>query len=208
MDENTNLELNVQKEMPEEVQAQQDTQKSKREIMEWFSTLVTSILVVVLLFTFCFRMVGISGTSMENTFHNGDRIIIRSAFYTPKAGDVVVISRDYIKEEDGTSPEPIIKRIIATEGQEVRLDFDNNKVFVDGVALEEPYIKGVLTEGRIPIQNPHVVEEGCVFVLGDHRTVSKDSRTAEVGDVDARYILGKAMVQIFPLNDIKGLWNE
>ncbi len=181
---------------------------SKKETVEWLSTLVTSILVVVLLFTFFFRMVGISGSSMENTLQNNDRIIIRSAFYEPKAGDIVVISRDYIKEEDGTSPEPIIKRIIATEGQEVFLDFENNQVFVDGVVLSEPYVKGILNEGRIPIQNPHVVKEGCVFVLGDHRTVSKDSRTAEVGDVDARYILGKAMVQIFPLNEMKGLWNE
>ena len=181
---------------------------SKKETVDWLSTLVTSILVVVLLFTFFFRMVGISGSSMENTLQNKDRIIIRSAFYEPQAGDIVVISRDYIKEDDGTSPEPIIKRIIATEGQEVFLDFENNLVYVDGVALQEPYIKGVLNEGRIPIQNPHVVKEGCVFVLGDHRTVSKDSRTAEVGDVDSRYILGKAMVRIFPLNEMKGLWNE
>ncbi len=181
---------------------------SKKETVEWLSTLVTSILVVVLLFTFFFRMVGISGSSMENTLLNNDRIIIRSAFYEPQAGDIVVISRDYIKEDDGTSPEPIIKRIIATEGQEVFLDFDNNLVYVDGKPLEEPYVKGVLNEGRVPIQNPHVVKEGCVFVLGDHRTVSKDSRTAEVGDVDARYILGKAMVRIFPLTEMKGLWNE
>ncbi|MBR3844573.1 MAG: signal peptidase I [Clostridia bacterium] len=183
-------------------------QKSRKETVEWLSTLVVSILVVVLLFTFCFRMVGISGSSMEDTLQSQDRVIIRSAFYTPKAGDIVVLSRDYITEEDGTSPEPIIKRIIATEGQEVYLDFANNKVVVDGVALEEPYVKGVLNEGRVPIQNPHVVKEGCVFVLGDHRTVSKDSRTAEVGDVDTRYILGEAMVRIFPFTDMKGLWNE
>ncbi len=199
-----------QQELEEVVEetAKSPKKDSKKETVEWLSTLVTSILVVVLLFTFCFRMVGISGSSMEETLQNQDRIIIRSAFYTPEVGDIVVISRDYIKEEDGSSPEPIIKRIIATEGQEVYLDFDNNKVFVDGVALDEPYIKGVLTPGRIPIQNPHVVKEGCVFVLGDHRTVSKDSRTADVGDVDSRYILGKAMVRIFPLTDVKGLSNE
>lgn len=191
-----------------ETQTTEKLNKSRKETVEWLSTLVVSILVVVLLFTFCFRMVGISGSSMENTLQSQDRVIIRSAFYTPEAGDIVVLSRDYITEEDGTSPEPIIKRIIATEGQEVYLDFENNKVFVDGVALEEPYVKGVLTEGRLPIQNPHVVKEGCVFVLGDHRTVSKDSRTAEVGDVDSRYILGKAMVRIFPFTDMKGLWNE
>ncbi len=191
-----------------ETQTTEQINKSRKETVEWLSTLVVSILVVVLLFTFCFRMVGISGSSMEDTLQSQDRVIIRSAFYTPQVGDIVVLSRDYITEEDGTSPEPIIKRIIATEGQEVYLDFENNKVFVDGVALEEPYVKGVLNEGRVPIQNPHMVKEGCVFVLGDHRTVSKDSRTAEVGDVDSRYILGKAMVRIFPFTDMKGLWNE
>ncbi len=183
-------------------------QKSKKETVEWLSTLVVSILVVVLLFTFCFRMVGISGDSMLDTLEDGDRIIIRSAFYTPKQGDIVVVSREYIVRPDGTSPEPIIKRVIATEGQTVYMDAANNKVFVDGKEIDEPYVKGSISEWGIHVQNPHVVKDGCVFVMGDHRTVSHDSRSPDIGDVDVRYVLGKAMVQIFPLSDIKGLWNE
>ena len=181
---------------------------SKKETVEWLSTLVVSILVVVLLFTFCFRMVGISGSSMENTLFDSDRVIIRSAFYTPKNGDIVVVSRDYIVNQDGSSPAPIIKRIIATEGQKVYLDYENSKVYVDDVLLDEPYVNGALSKPAMPIKNPHVVKEGCVFLLGDHRDVSHDSRSALVGDVDSRYILGKAMVRVFPLTDIKGLWNE
>ncbi len=179
--------------------------KLHKEILEWLETIVVSVVCVVLVFTFLFRMVGISGASMEDTLLDQERVILFSAFYTPKQGDIVVVSRDYIKEEDGTSPEPIIKRIIATEGQEVYLDFENNTVYVDGVALDEPYVKGYMGEGAIPIQNPHVVKEGCVFVLGDHRTVSKDSRTADVGDIDQRYILGKAVLRVYPFDRIQVL---
>lgn len=171
--------------------------------MEWLDTLVSAIIIVVLLFTFFFRMVGISGSSMEDTLQDGDRVIISTAFYTPRQGDVIVVSRDYIKDENGESPEPIIKRIIATEGQEVFLDYENNCVYVDGELLDEPYVKGFLSKSSNPIQNPHVVEEGHVFVLGDHRTVSHDSRAAEVGDIDCHYILGKAVLRIYPFSDFK-----
>lgn len=184
------------------------TDKRKAEWLDWLDTVVISILAVVLVFTFLFRMVGISGASMEDTLHTQDRVILMSAFYTPKVGDIVVVSRDYLTEEDGSSPEPIIKRIIATQGQEVYLDYENNKVFVDGVEQAEPYVKGITVPGRIPIENPHTVQEGCVFVMGDHRTVSKDSRTADVGDIDQRYILGKAILRVYPFDKMKVLVNE
>lgn len=188
-------------------------EKKRSELLDWLDTIVVSVVVVVLIFTFIFRMVGISGASMQDTLQSNDRVILYSAFYQPKVGDIVVVSRDYLTNEDGTSPEPIIKRIIATEGQEVYLDYDNNQVYVDGVALEEPYLsedsmKTILTPGRIPIENPHTVADGCVFVLGDHRTVSKDSRTAEVGDIDKRYILGRAVLRVFPFDEIKVLTHE
>jgi signal peptidase I len=190
-----------------ETEIMENENKLRKELLEWLETIVISVVCVVLVITFLFRMVGISGASMEETLHGSDRVIISGAFYTPKQGDIVVVSRDYMVEEDGTTPEPIIKRIIATEGQEVYLDFDNNTVYVDGQALDEPYVKGIMGEGQIPIPNPHVVKEGCVFVLGDHRTVSKDSRTADVGDIDCRYILGKAIVRVYPFDQIKVLAN-
>ncbi len=176
--------------------------KQQKEVLEWLEMFVVSILIVVLAFTFFFRMVGISGSSMEQTVFNGERVIIFSAFYQPKQGDVVVVSRDYLLQEK----EPIIKRIIATEGQEVYLDHENNKVFVDGKELNEPYVYSqydpLVPEG-IMVENPHVVQEGCVFLMGDHRDVSLDSRAT--GDIDQRYILGKVLLRVFPFEKISGI---
>ena len=172
---------------------------AKQELAEWIETIVSSVVVVVLLFTFCFRMVGISGGSMMQTLHDGERVILFSVGYQPKQGDIVVVSRDYMQSDK----EPIIKRIIATEGQEVRLDCENNKVYVDGVALDEPYVfneRDPLVKEQIAVENPHVVKEGHVFVLGDHRDNSLDSRA--IGDVDERYILGRAVLRVYPLNQL------
>ncbi len=173
--------------------------KQRKETLEWLEMIVVSILIVVLAFTFFFRMVGISGSSMEQTVFDGERVMIFGAFYQPKQGDIVVVSRDYLQQDK----EPIIKRIIATEGQEVYLDHANNKVFVDGKELSEPYVYSQfdpLTESGIMVQNPHVVADGCVFVMGDHRDVSSDSRA--MGDIDQRYILGKVICRIYPFNKI------
>ncbi|MBR6549493.1 MAG: signal peptidase I [Clostridia bacterium] len=173
--------------------------KARKEALEWLEMFVVSVLVVVLLFTFVFRMVGISGSSMENTVFENERVLIRSAFYTPEQGDIVVISRDYMQKKD----DPIIKRVIATEGQEVYLDFESNTVYVDGVALNEPYVKGSLSMGSGMQNNPHVVAENCVFVLGDHRSVSLDSRA--MGDIKEEYILGKAFLRVYPFESISVL---
>lgn len=183
--------------------------RAKAEVLDWLDTLITALLVVALIFTFFFRMVGISGDSMQSTLEDGDNVIITGAFYTPAVGDIVVISRDYIKDEDGNSPEPIIKRIIALAGQEVYIDYNTDTVYVDGVAREEPYIypgQGA-TAGRVMLNNPHVVEEGHVFVLGDHRSVSHDSRADKVGDIDQRYILGRAVLRVFPFDRFEVLWD-
>ncbi len=185
--------------------------KAKTEVLDWLDTVVISVLAVVLVFTFVFRMVGISGGSMQHTLEDGDRVIIMSAFYAPRQGDIVVISRDYLADENGESPEPIIKRIIATEGQTVYIDYANDRVLVDGVALEESYVcteDGTATSGRIMAQNPYVVEPGKVFVMGDHRLVSRDSRAADVGAIDQRYILGRAVLRVYPFNQIEVLTDD
>jgi len=143
------------------------------------------------------RMVIVSGPSMLPTLQDGDRLILlNNIFYgKPKYGDIVVASKDSFK--DG---EPIIKRVIATEGQTVDIDFESGVVFVDGIALDEPYINTptTLKEGTA---FPLTVAEGCVFVMGDNRNDSLDSRSTEIGQIDCREILGRVLFLLIPGKD-------
>ncbi|MBR3968844.1 MAG: signal peptidase I [Clostridia bacterium] len=170
-------------------------------VFDWIEVLVHAIIVVVICFSFIFRIATIDGPSMMNTLIDGERVIITNLFYEPKAGDIVVISRN---KENSTqtmnaSNTPIIKRIIATEGQTVNIDFDAGIVYVDGVALDEPYTR-TPTNRFYDIKFPVTVDEGCVFVLGDNRKDSIDSRDSSIGMIDTRYILGHAVFRVFPLN--------
>ncbi len=150
------------------------------------------IMMVVLLLLF--RVVVVSGTSMNMTLLDGDYLLLLSnTFYqNPQAGDIIVVSKDSF--DNGSA---FVKRIIATEGQTVDIDFEQGIVYVDGVALEEPYINN-LTTTQGGVQFPLVVEEGCIFALGDNRGISKDSRYPDIGQIDTREILGKAIVLLIP----------
>lgn len=178
----------------------------KAFIFDWLEVLVHAIIAVVICFSFLFRIATIDGPSMENTLHNGERVIISNLFYTPKVGDIVVISRNkensvYTMTDANT---PIIKRIIAAEGQTVDIDFEEGIVYVDGIALDEPYTK-TSTNLKYEIEFPVTVDEGCVFVLGDNRNDSLDSRSAHIGEygmIDTRYILGHAVYRVFPFDKI------
>lgn len=181
----------------------------KTEIFEWLDVLVVSVIAVVLIFTFFFRVVTIDGESMENTLHGGEKVIISNMFYTPKQGDIVVISRNTDNSsEPGLYAEPIIKRVIATEGQTVNID-ENGTVYVDGIALEEDYTKNpAINHLDDEIDFPARVPDDCVFVLGDNRQNSLDSRSSRIGDngmIDTRYILGKAVYRIFPFKKMGGI---
>lgn len=169
------------------------------EIFDWVDSVVFSVVLMILIFTLVFRIVGIKGESMENTVLDGEKVIISDMFYTPKRGDIVVISRDYFNSlgQPIEGSEPIIKRVIATEGQTVNIDFESGVVYVDDVPLDEPYTK-TLTNRQDDVQFPVVVEDGCIFVLGDNRAISKDSRDSSIGLVNERYILGKVILRVYP----------
>lgn len=177
-------------------------------VFEWLDVVVTSLVVVVLVFTFVFRIVAIDGDSMLPTLFDTERVIISDLFYEPKRGDIVVISRNMNNSADSKSyQQPIIKRVIATEGQTVDIDFNKGIVYVDGVALEENYTLEP-TYRKLDFDGPVRVKENCVFVLGDNRNDSLDSRSSAIGDngmIDKKYILGRAVVRVFPLNKLGGL---
>ena len=164
-----------------------------REMYEWVQALVCSVLVVVVLFTFVIRMIGVDGHSMVPTLQDKDRLLVlNSMLYSDyKYGDIVVLRKEAFLEEH------IVKRVIATEGQTVDIDFDEGVVYVDGQALEEDYIneRTYLEEGT---EFPLTVPEGSIFVMGDNRNRSSDSRDSRLGTVDARYVIGKAVFMAFP----------
>ena len=174
---------------------QQEEQFSAREEgMEWLETIALAAVAVVLIFTFLLRTATVSGSSMVPTLTDGDRLIISDLFYQPQQGDIVVVAPGIYEDH------PLIKRVIATEGQTVDINFDTGAVTVDGVTLEEPYINEPthLSEG---VEFPVTVPENCIFVMGDNRNNSKDSRDPSVGMVDVRYVVGRELLRIFPLGD-------
>ncbi len=177
-----------------------DTQQKstwQENVMLYLHDGVYLLTVVLLLFLLVFRIIIVSGDSMRMTLVDGDYLLlINNVFYqNPKQGDVVVISKDSF--DDG---KPIVKRVIATEGQTVDIDFEAGAVFVDGEALSEPYINNP-TNSNWGTHFPLTVAEGCIFVLGDNRVVSRDSRDPVIGQVDNREVLGRALFLFLPGTD-------
>lgn len=164
-----------------------------REMYEWVQALVCSVLAVVVLFTFVIRMIGVDGHSMVPTLQDKDRLLVlNSMLYDDyQYGDIVVLRKPTFLAK------PIVKRVIATEGQTVDIDFEQGVVYVDGQALQEPYIRDLTTQDR-GTRFPLTVAPGCIFVLGDNRPVSRDSRAPEIGQIDTREVLGKALCLMLP----------
>ena len=167
-------------------------------LYDWIHSLVFAVAVVVILLTFFLRLVDVSGTSMVPTLLHQDKVIVTNFWYNPQDGDIVVISHG------AEYSDPIIKRVIATEGQKLDIDFESGEVKVDGELLDEPYIQGFThaEDGEIP----EVVPEGKIFVMGDNRGVSLDSRSKEIGLIDKDDVIGKAQLVVFPFNSIKYLY--
>ena len=174
---------------------EQEKQTAKgRDLYEWVQSLVGSVLVVVAIFTFVIRMMGVDGHSMLNTLQHGDRLLVVNSmlYHDYKYGDIVILRKNGVFDDD-----PIVKQVIAVEGQTVDIDFAEGIVYVDGEALEEDYIREptYTAEGT---EFPLTVPEGSIFVMGDNRNGSSDSRDYRLGTVDTRYVIGKAAFLIFP----------
>lgn len=170
-------------------------------VFEWVQPLLVALVVVTMLLTFVFRQVTVSGNSMYDTLKNGDRLIITNMFYEPQVGDIVVISHG--QNYDAA----LIKRVIALEGQTLSIDFETGDVVVDGVLLNEKYITGkTIEDPRSPLQVPSVVPEGYVYVMGDNREHSSDSRNSNIGLIKKSDIVGKAQFRIFPFDSFGSIY--
>lgn len=168
-----------------------------RELYDWVEIFVATISIILLVFTFFVRIAYVDGPSMNETLHDGETLVVSNLFYTPKQGDIVVFQSPDSSVEGG-----IVKRVIATEGQVVDIDFDMWRVTVDGVELYEPYVN-FLNGYRMreyDVQFPITVPEGHVFVMGDNRNHSNDSRDSDIGFVDTRFIFGRVLFRVTPLD--------
>ena len=175
---------------------------------EYLEIFCYALALMMVMFLFVLRLVSVDGESMQHTLHHQDKLIISDLFYTPKTGDIVVIN----PEHHGDVQEPIIKRVIATEGQKVYIDYATWSVYVDGVKLDEPYVEAMRKEMEalygegIPMHGTNVIKyrseftvgEGMVFVMGDNRNNSSDSRDSRYGEMSEKRILGRVIVRLYP----------
>ena len=170
--------------------------KARRETYDWIQCIITALIICVVVFSFFIRVIDVSGSSMNPTLQDGDKMLVSDLFYKPKVGDVVIFKKDEYDPDKA-----LVKRVIATEGQVVNIDFDLGIVYVDGEPFEEAYISE-LTRNKLDFIGPQTVPENCVFVMGDNRNASTDSRDARLGCVDERYIMGRVYFTLFPVKNI------
>ena len=179
-----------------------ETVNVHKETYEWIQCVVIALICCVLIFVFIARVIDVVGHSMVPTLQDGDKVIITRLAGDYERGDIVVLRKETFREE------PIVKRIIAVEGQTIDIDFVSGIVYVDGEALDEPYVNELTydPEDFESYEKPVVVPEGCVFVMGDNRNNSTDSRRETIGFVDERYIMGKVIFRILPLSKVGAIY--
>jgi len=170
----------------------------KSDLYFWTQALVMALVTLILVFTLLGRVIGVVGSSMVPTLHQGDLLLLQSIGYRPKCGDVVVLTKESFMSQ------PIVKRVIAVGGQQVHIDYVSGTVSVDGKVLDEPYINTgeTMTAPTAPdlTITDVTVPEGSIFVMGDNRNHSTDSRSVSLGTVDERYVLGRALFIMFPFS--------
>ncbi len=165
----------------------------------WLQALSCALVILIVLFTFFGRIIGVFGSSMVPTLEGGDMLLLQCVGYEPAQGDIVVLHKDF-----GEIHSPIVKRVIAVGGQTVEIDYDTSTVYVDGQALDEPYLNETMRAPEDAYEQGTYweVPEGSVFVMGDNRNASSDSRHSELGVVDERYLLGKVLCVVLPFQHI------
>lgn len=165
----------------------------------WLQSLAYALILLIVVFTFLGRVIGVDGHSMDPTLDHGDMLLIQCAGYEPEQGDVVVLRKEF-----ATITGPIVKRVVAVGGQTVEIDYDRGVVCVDGQPLDEPYLNEPMREPASVYEQGTYweVPQGSVFVMGDNRNASSDSRHVELGVVDTRYVLGKALFIVLPFQHI------
>lgn len=175
-----------------------DAQSLKLDLYFWLQALTISLISLILIFTLVGRIIRVDGVSMLPTLHHQDLLLIQGLGYEPQQGDIVVLTKAF-----RIFNSPIVKRVIAVGGQTVEIDYESHTVFVDGQPLDEPYInpEEVMTQPSYENLTSVTVPEGSIFVMGDNRNHSSDSRDVELGVVDNRYVLGKAVIILFPFED-------
>lgn len=179
------------------VQKEKQKKESGNAVYDFVSIVATAVIAVAISFIFIFRTIGIVGGSMKPTLQDGDRIILSAFINEPEYGDIVVTCQP---DKSDVIEDVLVKRVIATEGQTVDIDFSTGTVFVDDVALDEPYTAEP-TWDREDFDEPVTVPEGYVFVMGDNRNNSTDSRDSRVGLIREEYIMGKALFRVAPSID-------
>ena len=170
-----------------------DRYKRNKDILEWYDALAVAVAVIALVFTFGLRVVQVDGHSMQPTLLNGERLLM-TPLKTPDYGDVVIVD-SYIPYG-----KPLVKRVIAKGGDTICIDYETGTVAVNGEVLQEDYIAEPTYLGY-DVEFPYTVPEGTVFVMGDNRNNSLDSRSSYVGCIDERDILGKVLLCFLPVSD-------
>lgn len=188
--------------VPEEEAEEEQPRRPGAELYEWLQMFLGCVVAAVVLFNCVARLTRVDGDSMDTTLQHGEIMLIWSLGYTPKQGDIVVLNKTSVLLPDWTEPRAIVKRVIATGGQTVDVDYSTGAVYVDGRPLDEPYLHEEMRRPGAPsMQETHwEVPEGSIFVMGDNRNYSTDSRDSLLGAIDTDYILGKAVFALWPLD--------